>query len=82
MAENKLQILKVPPSMSVWILGLMLGLAAATQLGVAGDPSVGGAAGARLGGGDCVERVPVPVPGKSGESATGGSLGIIGGTQY
>ena len=48
------------------------------QLGVAGEPSDGRAAGTQLGGGAGIRRVPVSVPIKSGESATGRSPCIIG----
>ena len=51
------------------------------QLGVTGEPSDGRAAGTQLGGGAGIRRFPVLVPGKSGESVTGGSPGIIGGNQ-
>ena len=78
MAHNKVQTLKVLPSISVRILGPMLGLDTSMQLGVAGEPSDGRAAGTQLGGGAGIRRCMVLVPVKSGESVTSGSPGIIG----
>ena len=78
MPDNKVQILKVLPSMSVQILGSVLGLDTAMRLGVAGEPSDGRSVVTQLGGGASIRRVLVSVPRKSWESATGRSPCIIG----
>ena len=49
MSENKVRILKVLPSVSFCIMRLVVVLATSMQIGLAGVPDGGGAAGAQLG---------------------------------